>query len=131
MSKQKETVITNVKEEALRYIQNALELLEKAGSEDNEYYADAKYVKTACGTAYNGVLLAVDEILKQKGIAKTKGRKSESYYREQLGKFDRKILNHYNTAYEILHLSGYYDGTRDKKTVKRGFEVANQIIQKV
>ena len=42
MKKINASINGNVKEEALRYIQNALELLEKAGSEDNEYYADAK-----------------------------------------------------------------------------------------
>jgi len=116
------------KQEAIRYLNNALEVLEKAGSEDKEYYKDSKYVKMACGTAYNGVLIAVDEYLKRKGIKKTKGRKSETYYREELGKIDRKLLNHYNAAYDILHLFGYYDGTKVKRVVKTGFDVAEKII---
>jgi hypothetical protein len=33
--------------------------------------------------------------------------------------------------YQILHLSGYYDGTQDAIVVKRGFEVAYQIIDKI
>ena len=46
-------------QEANRYLQNARETLQKAGKEGN-YYQDEKYVKTACGTAYNGVLKAID-----------------------------------------------------------------------
>ncbi len=119
------------KQEALRYIDNAIEQLKQAGSEDSDYYLDEKYVKTACGTAYNGVLIAIDEYLKQKGIEKNKGRKTESFYRKELGKINRQLLNLYNSSYNILHLSGYYDGITDKKIIKRGFEVANQIISKL
>lgn len=37
--------------EALRYIQNAKDILSKSPIEDNRY-ADDKYVKSACGVAY-------------------------------------------------------------------------------
>lgn len=40
-------------------MENATETLKKAGK-DGKYYKDEKYVKTACGTAYNGVLKALD-----------------------------------------------------------------------
>ena len=43
--------------EAIRYMDNAKATLKSAGKED-DYYNDDKYVKTACGTAYNGVLKA-------------------------------------------------------------------------
>ena len=36
--------------EAIRYMENARETLQKAGKEDR-FYIDKKYVKTACGTA--------------------------------------------------------------------------------
>ena len=128
MKKKKEPIDKTAKDEALRYLQNALELLEKAGSEDSEHFLDKKYVRTACGTAYNGVLIAINEYLQKKGIGKTKGRKSETYYRQQLGEVNRKMLNYFNDTYDILHLSGYYDGTRNKKTVNNGFEIAQKII---
>ena len=118
----------NPKDEALRYLENAKEQLKKAGSEDNDFFADPKYVKTACGTAYDGVLIAIDEYLKRKGIVKSRGRKSESYYREELGKINRKALNLYNASYNILHLSGYYDGNTKKTIINDGFDVANKII---
>jgi hypothetical protein len=116
--------------EAIRYMDNAKETLKKAGKEDN-YYDDRKYVKTACGTAYNGVLVALDTYLGLKGIVKTKGRKSIEYYCEQLGKMDKKLLRQVNNAYEILHLSGYYDGIQDAVVVKRGFEEAYEIIDRI
>ncbi|MDR0582018.1 MAG: DUF5618 family protein, partial [Prevotellaceae bacterium] len=53
--------------EAMRYMNNAKETLQKAKKEDN-YYADRKYVRTACGTAYNGVLLALDAYFMLKDV---------------------------------------------------------------
>ena len=38
--------------EAMRYMDKAKEYLKNAKKED-EFYQDKKYVKTACGTAYN------------------------------------------------------------------------------
>jgi len=57
--------------EAMRYMDNAKEYLKNAQKEDG-FYLDKKYVKTACGTAYNGVLVALDGFLTLKDI-KPKG----------------------------------------------------------
>ena len=116
--------------EAIRYMENAREALKKAGKED-QYYKDRKYVRTACGTAYNGVLIALDAYLLLKGIKKTKGRKSIEYYCEQVGNIDKKMLRQVNSAYELLHLNGYYDGTLNAHVVKAGFEDAYGIIDKI
>jgi uncharacterized protein (UPF0332 family) len=117
--------------EAIRYMENAKESLKKAGKEDH-YYKDPKYVKTACGTAYNGVLIALDAYLVLKGIKKkTKRRKSIEYYCEELGRLDKKMLRTVNNAYDILHLSGYYDGILDARVVKVGFDEAYVIIDKI
>jgi len=66
--------------EAVRYMNNAEETLQKA-KKDGNHYADKKYVRTACGTAYNGVLLALDAWFALKGIPKPnkKQRKSIEY----------------------------------------------------
>ena len=45
--------------EAVRYMDNAKECLKKAKKEDN-YYNDSKYVSMTCGTAYKGILIALD-----------------------------------------------------------------------
>ena len=118
--------------EAMRYMDNAKGCLQNAKKEGN-YYRDPKYVKMACGTAYNGVLVALDGFLSLKGIETPKGkqRKSIDFYHSNLGKLDRKMLDHLNSAYEILHLWGYYDGIGDAIVVKRGFDEAYKLIEKV
>ena len=118
--------------EAVRYMDNAKEYLknaQKAGS----YYHDVKYVKTACGTAYSGVLVALDGFLILKGIGKPtkKQRKSIEYYQENLGKLDKKMLYTLNSAYRILHLYGYYDGEENVNVIKTGFDEAYKIIDKI
>jgi len=116
--------------EAIRYMDNANESLQKAGKED-KLYQDEKYVKTACGTAYNGVLKALDGYFYVLGMEKRKGRKSIEYYRENTAKLDRKLLSYLNSAYEVLHLSGYYDGILSVPVIKSGFDVAYDIIAKI
>ncbi|MDR1416043.1 MAG: DUF5618 family protein, partial [Prevotellaceae bacterium] len=64
--------------EAIRYMNNAKETLKRAGKENN-FYSDKKYVRTACGTAYNGMLIALDTYLLLKGVEQKKGRKSIEY----------------------------------------------------
>jgi Domain of unknown function (DUF5618) len=113
--------------EALRYMDNAKETLQKAKKED-KFYQDAKYVKTACGTAYNGVLIAVETWLKIKSGNKFKRPRSIESFRELVGKQDKKLLNVLNSAYDILHLSGYYDGIRNANVIKEGFDNAYEII---
>lgn len=116
--------------EANRYMENARETLKKAGKEDR-FYIDEKYVKTACGIAYNGVLKALDGYLLLNGVEKTKGRKSIEYYEEAIAGIDRKLLNYINTAYMILHLHGYYDGVRDVRVISEGFKLAYSIIERI
>jgi len=118
--------------EAIRYMDNAREYLKNAQKTDN-YYLDKKYVKTACGTAYSGVLVALDCFFILKGIHKPTGkeRKSIEFYQRNMTNIDKKMLNTLNSAYEILHLWGYYDGITDAVVVKRGFDLADTLIDKI
>jgi len=117
--------------EAIRYMDNAKETLKKARKED-DYYTDRKYVRTACGTAYNGVLIALDGYLLTKGVEPPKkSRRSITYYESNIAKLDRKLLRHLDVAYDVLHLSGYYDGIQDAAIIKRGLDVAYAIIDHV
>jgi hypothetical protein len=118
--------------EAMRYMANAKGYLQNAQKDDN-YYRDPKYVKTACGVAYSGLLVALDGFLLLKGVEKPKGkdRKSIEYYNSNLGKLDRKMLDYLNSAYKILHLFGYYDGVEDARVIKVGFDEAYKIIDKI
>ena len=119
-------------QEAIRYMDNAHENLAKAKKE-GKFYHDPKYVRTACGTAYNGVLIALDCFLMLKGIEKPnkKQRKSIEFYQSNITKWDRKLLDYLNGTYQILHLSGYYDGIQSVAVIKEGFDLAYTIIKKI
>ena len=118
--------------EAMRYMDNAKEYL-KSAQKVGDYYHDPKYVRTACGTAYSGMLIALDCFLLLKGMHKPTGkeRKSIEHYQKNIGKVDRKMLDYLNGAYKILHLSGYYDGIEDARVISLGFDTAKIIIDKI
>lgn len=116
--------------EAMRYMENAEETLKKARKE-GKYYQDEKYVKTASGIAYNGVLKALDGFLILNGIDKKKGRKSIGWYQENIAKNDKKLNAELKNAYDTLHLSGYYDGNTLVPVIQSGFEVAYDIIKRI
>ena len=118
--------------EAIRYMDNAKECLQKAKKEDG-YYNDLKYVKMACGTAYSGLLVALDGFFLLKGLHKPnrKERKSIEHYQKNMANIDKKMLNTLNGAYYILHLSGYYDGMNKASVIKDGFDEAYKIIEKI
>lgn len=113
--------------EAIRYMDNAKETLKKAGKE-GDAYKDDKYVKTACGIAYNAVLKALDGYLIIKEVKAPKRRKSIEFYRDNVAKIDRKLMAHLNNAYTILHLDGYYDGIVIVDTISSGLKSAYTII---
>jgi len=118
--------------EAVRYMDNAKETLRKAGR-DGPHYIDRKYIQTACGTAYNGVLIALDAWLKIKELPELskKQRKSVGYYKDAIAKVDKKLLSYLDVAYDILHLYGYYDGVKSVKAIEDGFDNAYYIIEKI
>ena len=118
--------------EAIRYMDNAKEMLKKSNKE-GKYYQDKKYVRMACGTAYNGVLIALDTYLQLKGVdtGKKKTRKSIGYYTSHISTMDKKLLTEVDAAYEILHLFGYYDGTTNAVVVQEGFDEAYDIINRI
>jgi hypothetical protein len=99
----------NSYKEAMRYIENARENLNLSGRED-KYYVDEKYVKSACGIAYSGVLVALNYLFDFKQIPKKRRRKSIEFYQTTLSQIDKKLLKNLNTAYHVLHLEGYYEG---------------------
>jgi hypothetical protein len=128
--KEQTEIKTRYFNEAIRYMDNAKETLKKAGK-DGDFYKDVKYVKTACGTAYSGVLLALDGYFLIKGIPAPRRRKSIEFYRDNIVKVDRKLMDYLNDTYEVLHLSGYYDGIKSVKVIQSGFELAYSIINQI
>jgi hypothetical protein len=132
--------------EAIRYMANAEKTLARAGR-DGSLYLDQKYIRTACGTAYNGVLIALEAWLKVKGIDLPKNdpasdtgkkrrmgpkpRRSIGLYRGHVARLDGKMLSYLDTVYNVLHLDGYYDGIKGAKTIDSGFDIAHEIIAKI
>ncbi len=122
--------------EAMRYIENAKEILSTKAGKDGDYYSDKKYVRMASHTAYLGVLIALDGLLEYKGIEKPKNRSlsrdavSVKFYREHLGKINNKMLTLFNeTVYPNLHELGGYDGVLDVDTIQKGIKIAVEMIE--
>jgi hypothetical protein len=127
--------------EAMLYIANAKDALHKAGR-DGRYFKNKKYVRSASGIAYSGVLVALETWLRMKDIEvpesvidkskkERKYAKSAKFYRDHLTDLDKKLLQDYNNAYYILHLCGYYDGLLVAKTIEEGFGIAMDIINRI
>jgi hypothetical protein len=119
--------------ESIRYMDNAKETLKRAEKQDDGYYRDDKYVRTACGTAYLGVVRAIEAWLVLKGVqlpGKKKHRNID-FYVANVAKIDKKMLSHLNIAYDILHLEGYYRGITRVKIIEGGFDAAYDIIGKI
>jgi hypothetical protein len=125
--------------EAMLYIANAKDALQKAGR-DGRYFKSKKYVRSASGIAYSGVLVAVEAWLQMKDVKvpeamteknQRKSVKSVDFYRNHLKDLDKKLLQDFNSAYYTLHLCGYCDGVLLIKTIEGGFEIAMDIINRI
>jgi len=115
---------------AVRYFNNAKDTLSNSGIE-GKFYTDEKYVSSASGVAYRGVLVALDCWLSLKGVEfpkEGKKHKSIEFYRYNVGKLNGKMLDLLNSVYSALHLSGYYECTTDSNIIKSGFESAKILI---
>jgi len=118
-------------DEATRFMNNARKELQLA-KKNGYIYEDKKHVQVACGTAYLGVLKAIDGIFILRKIPiPAKGRRTIDFYTIGLSNVDKKMLAALNRAYSILHLYGYYDGFNDVKSILSGFEAADTIIKKL
>ncbi|HAP66916.1 MAG TPA: hypothetical protein DCQ99_03695 [Nitrospinae bacterium] len=121
--------------EAIRYFNNAKDILNNAKIEDNRY-VDIKYVQEACGTAYLAVLKAINEFLLKKGVLKKEMPRSVEAYRKALQKYliihNGKLLKEFDDLYHELHIAGYYAGDlRHVDTVKTIFKATKVFIDKV
>ncbi len=120
--------VKTVLENSIRHIENAKQILKQKGKKEGRFYTDDKYVSMAGHTAYRGVLLALNEWMKQEGISK-RTRKNVDDYRDFIAKQDRKMLNYFNQIYEMFHLVMGYDGIGEHKSVSGAFECAEELIE--
>ncbi len=123
--------------EATRYLENAKRTLRESPVVDGRY-ADVKYVKSACGTAYLAVLKAIDDYLLTKGIVTLKKElpKSVDTYRlalqKHLSAYNGKPLQQFDEIYDELHIAGYYRGMlHSKGAVQSAMKTAEDFIRKV
>jgi len=121
--------------EALRYLNNAKEILRKASIEDNTYI-DIKPVQEACGSAYLAILKAIDEYLLARGVSNKDLPQSVDGYREMLRKYllvhNGKLTREFEKLYKALHIAGYYRGLlQDVNMIKEAFKAAKMFIEKI
>jgi len=124
-----------MQKEALRYLQNAKELLSKTAIEEG-IYVDKKYVKSACGVAYLGVLEAINAYLLKRGVPKKDLPKKVEEYEKALKKYatvhNGKLPRLFDALYEELHIAGYYRGMLHRvDTVKSALKGAKEFIEKL
>jgi hypothetical protein len=121
--------------EALRYLNNAKEILKSIPVEDNTY-TDLKPVREAMGMAYLAVLGAINEYLLKKGLTKKELPRSVEAYRKALQKYiavhNGKLLREFEKLYDLLHIAGYYRGLLyDTEVVKDALKAARAFIEKI
>jgi hypothetical protein len=121
--------------EALRYLNNAKEILKSIPVEDNTY-TDLKPVREAMGMAYLAVLEAINEYLLKKGLTKKELPRSVDAYRKALQKYiavhNGKLIREFEKLYDALHIAGYYRGLLyDVNMVKDALKAARAFIEKI
>ena len=121
--------------EALRYLENAREML-KTVPVDDSTYTDVKPVQEACGTAYLAVLKAIDQYLIKKGVEEKDLPQSVEGYRDMMRKYlvihDGKLMKEFEKLYKLLHIAGYYRGLlEDVTVVKDALKAARVFIEKI
>ena len=119
--------------EANRYMDNAKDALKKAEILDDGFYKDRKYVETACGVAYLGVLHALNAWLEVNGVPEPDKKKEKTiyFYKSNIEGKDEALLKNLKSAYNVLHLAGYYRGEMGVKVIEGGFDAAHRIIEKI
>ncbi|HHT9122578.1 MAG TPA: DUF5618 family protein [Candidatus Wunengus sp. YC63] len=122
--------------EALKYLNNAKEILKSIPVADN-VYTNIKPVREAFGTAYLAVLEAINEFLMvKKGLTKKELPKSVDAYRKVLQVYlavhNGKLMREFEMLYDALHIAGYYRGLiYDTNMVKDALKAAKIFIEKI
>jgi hypothetical protein len=121
--------------EALKYLNNAKEILKAIPVEDNTYM-DLKQVREAFGIAYLALLEVINEYLLERGVTKKDLPKSVDEYRKALKKYlavhDGKLLREFEKLYDMLHIAGYYRGLLyDVNVVRDALKATKTFIEKI
>ncbi len=116
--------------EAKLHLKNAREILSKVPIEYGRY-KDTKKVKEASAIAYLSALRAIDSYLLSRGYTSDKLPSSIEEYFKVIKKIPRngKLVAYLNTAYENLHILGYYRGGVNVDMIKAGIKAVEEIIK--
>ncbi len=125
---------------AKRYLENAKEILKKAGIDRKVgEYIDLKYVSEASGTAYLASLEALKALFLWEGLIDSKDLRKklkrvdmyDSLLRKviRIGKDRDLLIRLFDNVYSLLHIGGYYRELRSKKAIDDGFEKVERIIR--
>lgn len=112
--------------EAMRYVENAREILSTKAKKEGNSYSDKKYVRMAGNTLWNGVLEALDNKFPE--TKKGKGRPDISKYKEKVAAVNSKMVRKLVDAYDTLHLAMGYDGNLKFSLAQEGINDAIEII---
>ncbi len=123
------------RKEAIRYLENAKDILSKSPIEDN-IYLDDKYVKSACGDGIFGGIKGILKItLKQRFIKKELPKKVEEYMKalkKYASPYNGKLVKEFDALYDTLHIAGYYRGLlHSTSVVKEALKAAQTFIEKL
>jgi len=117
-------------DEARRYIANARKILSEKAGKEGAFYSDPKYVRMAGNTAWNGVLVALDDIFPyQHKKDNSDDRPRINWYKEKINRIDKKFLRTFTTAYDTLHKTMGYDGNLSYVTSQDGLKLASDVIE--
>lgn len=120
-------------DEAIRYYNNARELLRRCKVE-NDLYDDIKPVREAFGTAWLAIDMAVRAGLAARGISKKQIPQSWEDLRAAVAKHmavrNGKLLKLLNASYQAVHLAGYYHGEHEYAPLaKDAMELTRRVIE--
>ncbi len=120
--------------EAVRYMENASDILRRKAKKKNRYYEDEKHVRSSCAIAYKAVLLAAKTFLEINGELRRRkkySRINENDLRIGLAKVDNNILNEFKSAFAVLYRGGYYEGECNYGYIQSGIDSAIHLINKI
>ena len=111
--------------EAVRYQENAKQIILDNENIEDGYYEDGKHVKKAGRMMWKGCLIALNFAFQ----FKHNSDKDIKDYQNAAAKRSKKLLNIITSGYQTMHLWLGYDGAKSVSTMKEGRRLADEIIE--
>jgi len=111
--------------EAVRYQENAKQIILDNETIEDGYYEDGKHVKKAGRMMWKGCLIALNFAFQ----FKHNSDKDIKDYQNAAAKRSKKLLNIITSGYQTMHLWLGYDGAKSVSTMKEGRRLADEIIE--